>query len=128
MGSRLLPLSLVAAALAAEAGGLTRFALWVGLLAVPPAAAAAFVSVSDALEGRPAVLRATTNGFALTLVVVASAVRENAPHGFGAPPLATYALVGAIVAYLVPVVAWVLEPLRLPRVRPVPARVTTEPF
>ncbi|HET7566857.1 MAG TPA: hypothetical protein VFJ91_02625 [Gaiellaceae bacterium] len=126
MGSRLLPLSLAAVALAAEAGGLARLALYLGLIAVPPAAAAAFVSVSDALEGRPALLRAVTNGLALTLVVVASAVRENAAHGAGVPPLATYALVGALAAYLVPVVAWVLEPVRLPRPRPVPARVTTE--
>jgi hypothetical protein len=118
MGSRLLPLSLAVAALAAGAADLHRLALYLGLLVVPPAAAAAFVAISDALEGRKAFLRAVANGFALTLVVAASAVRENAPHGAGAPPLVTYALVAALLAYLAPTVAWVLEPVRLPRPRP----------
>ena len=117
MGSRLLPLSLAVAALAAESAGLTGLALYVGLVAVPPAAAAAFVAISDALEGKAAVLRASSNGLALLLAVVSSAVRFNAPHGSGAPALATYALIGAIAAYLVPTVAWVLEPVRLPRAR-----------
>jgi hypothetical protein len=117
MGSRLMPLSLAVAALLAEAAGLSGLALYVGLVAVPPAAAAAFVSISDALEGRTAGLRATTNGLALLLVVVASAVREGAPKGGAVPPLATYALVGALLAYLVPAVAWVLEPLRPSRTR-----------
>jgi hypothetical protein len=129
MGSRLLPLFLAVAALAAGAGGLSGFALYLGLVAVPFAAAAAFVSISDALEGRPALLRACTNGLALTLVVVASSVRENAPHGGAIPPLATYALVGALLAYLVPTVAWLLEPLHAPRpgTRPAPVRVTPTP-
>ncbi len=114
MGSRLLPLGLASAALAAGAADLRQLALYLGLLAVPPAAGAAFVAISDALEHRPALLRAISNGLALTLVVVASAVRENAAHGAAVPPLATYALVAALLAYLVPTVAWVLEPLRLP--------------
>jgi hypothetical protein len=114
MGSRLLPLGLVIAALAAGAADLRQLALYLGLLAVPPAAGAAFVAISDALEGRPALLRACTNGLALTLVVVASAVRENAAHGAAVPPLAAYALVAALLAYLVPTVLWVLEPIRLP--------------
>lgn len=120
MGSRLLPLGLVTAALAAGAADLRQLALYLGLLAVPPAAGAAFVAISDTLEGRRALLRAVTNGLALTLVVVASAVRENAPHGAAIPPLASYALVGALVAYLVPTLVWILEPVRLPR--PVGAR------
>jgi hypothetical protein len=126
MGSRLLPLGLAIAALAAGAAGLSQAALYLGLLAVPPAAGAAFVAVSDALERRPALLRAIANGLALTLVVVASAARENAPHGAATPPLATYALVAALLAYLVPTVAWILEPVRLPRARtrPAPVRAT----
>lgn len=118
MGSRLLPLSLTVAAVAAEAGGLQRLALYLGLLAVPAAAAAAFVAISDVLESRPAWLRAFANGLALLLLVAASAVRENAPHGAAVPPLAIYAVVGALLVYLVPTVAWVLEPVRLPRPRP----------
>src|SRR5262245_45114879 len=115
MGSRLLPLALATAVLAAEAAGLGRLALWIGLLAVPTAAAAAFVAVSDVLEGRPARLRAVTSGLALALLVLASAVRENTATGARVSHLATWALVAAMLAYTVPAVAWVLEPVRVPR-------------
>jgi hypothetical protein len=115
LGSRLLPLVLAAAALAAGAGGLGTLALWLGLLTVPSAAAAAFVAVSDVLEGRPSQLRAVTSGLALTLVVVASAARANAPIGAAASPIATWALFLALLAYAVPLVVWVLEPVRVPR-------------
>jgi hypothetical protein len=119
VGSRLLPLVLATAALAAGAVGLSGLALWLGLLAVPAAAAAAFVAVSDTLEGRPALLRAVTSGVALALVVVASAARENAPTGGAASPLALWALLLALLAYGVPLVAWLLEPVRVPkRTRP----------
>jgi hypothetical protein len=115
VGSRLLPLVLATAALAAGVGGLGGLALWLGLLTVPTAAAAAFVAVSDALDGRPALLRAVTSGAALALVVLASAARENAPTGAAASPLATWALALALLAYAVPLVAWVLEPVGVPR-------------
>ena len=125
MGSRLLPLVLATAALGAGAVGLDGLALWLGLLAVPAAAAAAFAAVSDTLEGRPALLRAVTSVVALALTVLASAVRENAPVGVGAPPLAEWALLIALLAYAAPLVAWVLtpvrsahEPLRQRRLRP----------
>ena len=99
----------------AGTAGLPALALWLGLLAVPAAAAAAFVAVSDVLEGRPSLLRAATSGLALALVVLASATRENAPTGAIASPLATWALVIALLAYAVPLVAWVLEPVGVPR-------------
>jgi hypothetical protein len=114
VGSRLLPLVLATAALAAGVVGLAGLALWVGLLAVPAAAAAAFVAVSDVLEGRPALLRAVTSGFALGLVVLDCAVRENAPTGASPSPLATWALLFALLAYTVPLVVWVFEPVRVP--------------
>ena len=114
MSSRLLPLVLATAALAAGAVGLGGLALWLGLLAVPAAAAVAFVAVSDALEGRPARLRAVTGGLALALVVLASAARENAPAGASPSPLATWALLFALFAYGVPLVVWVFEPVRVP--------------
>jgi hypothetical protein len=114
LGSRLPPLVLATAALAAGAVGLGGLALWLGLLAVPAAAAAAFVAASDTLEGRPALLRAVTSGVALALVVLASAARQNAPTGAAAPSLATGALVVALLAYGVPLVAWVLQPVRVP--------------
>ena len=115
MGSRLLPLVLATAALLAGAVGLGGLALWLGLATVPAAAAAAFVAVSDVLEGRPSLLRATTGGLALALVVLGSAVRENAPAGSSPSPLATWALLFALFAYGVPLVVWLFEPVRVPR-------------
>jgi hypothetical protein len=114
VGSRLLPLVLATAALAAAGLGLGGLALWIGLAAVPAAAAAAFVAVSDVLEGRPSLLRAVTSGLALALVVLGSAVRENAPAGTSPSPLATWALYFALLAYGVPLVVWVFEPVRVP--------------
>jgi hypothetical protein len=115
VGSRLLPLVLATAALAAGTLGLGGLALWFGLLAVPAAAAVAFVAVSDTLEGRPALLRTLTSGVALLLVVLASAARANAPTGGAAAPLATWGLVLALLVYGIPLVAWVLVPVRAPR-------------
>jgi hypothetical protein len=115
VGSRLLPLALATAALVAASGGLGGLALWLGLGTVAAAAAATFVAVSDALDGRPALLRAVSSGTALALFVVASAVRANAPTGAAASPLATWALSLALCVYAIPLVAWVLEPVRVPR-------------
>ena len=117
MGSRLLPLSLLLCVLASDAVGFHRVSLYLGLLAVPAAAAAAFVAISDVLEGKRALLRALTSGFALTLLVLGSAVRESAPHGAAVPPAAAYALVAALIAYALPAVVWVFEPVRLPHGR-----------
>lgn len=117
MGSRLLPLVLATAALAAGQLGLGGVALWVGLTVVPAAAAAAFVAVGAVLEGRPGMLAAVTSGIALGLVVLASASRSSAPAGGSVSPLATWALVLALLAYGVPLVAWVLEPVRMPHRR-----------
>lgn len=120
VGSRLLPLVLATAALAAGVAGLGGPALWLGLATVPAAAAAAFVAASDAIEGRPALLRAVTSGLSLAFVILASAARENAPTGASPSPVATWALLVALVVYAVPLVAWVVEPVRVPRrtVRP----------
>lgn len=115
MGSRLLPLVLALATLAAAGAGLQGLALWLGLACVPAAASVAFVAVGDVLEGRPATLRAVTTGLALAFVVLGSAARENAPTGSGEPRLATYALVLALLAYAAPAVAWVLVPAQVSR-------------
>jgi hypothetical protein len=115
VGSRLLPLGLVTVAFAAGAFGLGGLALWVGLLAIPAAAAAAFVAVSDSLEGRPALISAATNSLALVFIVLECAVRSNAVAGAAAPPLATWALLAALVAYAVPAFVWFLEPVKVPR-------------
>jgi hypothetical protein len=126
VGSRLLPLVLATAALAAGVAGIDGLALWLGLLSVPAAAAAAFVAVSDALEGRSGWLRAVTSAGALALVVLASAARENAPTGAAPSPLATWALFLALAVYGVPLLPWVLEPVRVPR-RTRPARRRLRP-
>jgi hypothetical protein len=116
VGSRVLPLTLATAAFAAGAVGLSGLALWLGLLAIPAAAATAFVAVSDTLEGRPSLLRAVTSGIALGLLVVACAARSNAVGG--TPRLATWSLLLALLSYSAPVVAWVLEPVKVTRTRP----------
>ena len=130
MGSRVLPLSLGLAALLADAAGLRGAAFYLVLLAVPGAAAAAFVSAGDAFERAGAWPRAASTTLALFLLVTASAVRENAPHGAAVPVLATSALVAALVAYGLSLVGWLLEPLRVwPRARAARVRVeaATEP-
>lgn len=131
MGSRLLPAALATIAFAAATAGLGGLALWLCLLAVPAAAGAAFVAASDALEGRPALLRAVTSTFALALLVLGCAVRSNAA-GAATPRLATWALLAALLSYSVPVVAWVLEPVKVTRTRPErrrrPAVETAEVF
>lgn len=118
MGSRVLPLTLATAAFAAGIVGLGGLALWLGFLAVPAAAAAAFVAVSDVLEGRPGLLRAVTCVAALALVVIASAAHSNAAEGAAVPRLATWALLLALLAYPAPVLAWVLEPVKVKRTPP----------
>jgi hypothetical protein len=110
MGSRLLPLCLALGATLADTAGAHRLAVWLVLIAVPCAAAAAFVAAGDVLEGRPAWARAITSGGALVLLVVASAVRHGAPVGAAVPAVALSAAVGAAILYLVPVLLWVLQP------------------
>ena len=117
-GSRLLPLSLAVVALLADGVGAHRVAFYLVLLAIPGAAAAAFVAAGDALEGKGAWLRGISTTLALTLLVLGSAVRENAPRGTAVPALAVSAVVAAVLVYGLPALAWVLEPvLPRPRVR-----------
>jgi hypothetical protein len=117
MGSRLLPLSLVLGAAFADLAGAHQPAGLVLLIAIPCAAGAAFVAVSDLLEGRPAVVRTFTTVGALVCCLVASAVRHGAPAGAAVPALALSAVVAACVLYAVPVLLWVLQPVSL---RPAP--------
>ena len=126
MGSRLLPLSLALGAVLADAAGVHRVAFYLVLLAIPGAAAAAFIGAGDALEGKGAWLRGISTTLALTLLVLGSAVRENAPRGAAVPALAVSAVVAAIVVYGLPALAWVLEPfVPRPRVRTVPVRAAS---
>lgn len=125
MGSRLLPLSLAAAALLADSAGLHGLASLLVLGAIPCAAAPAFLGAGDALAGE-GLARGVTASLALALLVLASAVRSNAAVGGAVPPLAVSALVLAVLVYTLPVVGWLLEPLK-PRPRVRPARIRTDP-
>jgi hypothetical protein len=127
IGSRVLPLSLAIGALLADAAGVHRVAFYLVLLAIPGAAAAAFIGAGDALEQRGAWLRGISTTLALTLLVLGSAVRENAPRGAAVPSLAVSAVVAAIVVYGIPALAWVLEPLLpRPRVRTAAVRAASD--
>jgi hypothetical protein len=92
--------------------------LWLGLFAIPAAAAAAFVAVSDLLEGKSKSIFAVTSSLALAFVVLGCAVRSNAVAGTAAPPLATWALLAALFAYSVPTLVWMLEPVKVTRTKP----------
>ena len=124
MGSRLLPLALAAGALLAYGLGFHRGASYLVLLAVPAAAAAAFVGVADVMEGKDAWPRAIGASLALALLVLGAAVRSNAPVGAAVPALAVSTLVGALFVYALPLVGWLLEPFRPRRREPLRVRET----
>ncbi|MGZ4354314.1 MAG: hypothetical protein ACXVZ4_12280 [Gaiellaceae bacterium] len=126
MSSRLFPFSLALGALVAGAAGSDRLAFYLVLLTIPTAAAASFVAVSDALEGRAARLRAVSTSVALALLVIGSTVRASAPRGGHVPAFAVSTLVAAMILYTLPALVWMLEPLRL-RPRPAHVRVRTLP-
>jgi hypothetical protein len=121
MATRLLAPGLALTALLADAAGLHGLALWLVLLALPAAAAVAFVGISDALAGGGSWLAGWTATTALVFLVVGSTVRDGAPRGAAVPTLAVTAVVGALALYAVPAFAWLLEPLR-PKTR---TRATT---
>jgi hypothetical protein len=124
MGSPLLPLSLALAALAADASGLHRLAFYIVLLAVVGAAAAAFTGTGDALAGNGSWLRAALPCLALVLLVLGSAVRANAAVGGHVPTLAISSVVLAVLAYVAPVLGWLVQPVAL---RPRLVRVRADP-
>jgi hypothetical protein len=120
MGSRLLAPGFASGALLADAGGIHGLAFWLVLFALPAAAAASFVGVSDGLAGMGA-LRGVTASLALVLLVLGSAAREGAPRGASVPALAVSSVVLALVCYGIPALVWLLEPLRPVRTaRPTP--------
>ena len=121
MGSRLLAPCAAFAALLADVAGAHGLASWLVLAALPAAVAFAFVAISDGLAGE-GTLGAVTASFALVLLVLGSAVRESAPIGGRVPALAVSSIVMALICYAVPVLAWVLQPVRL---RPTAVRRTS---
>ena len=124
MGSRPLPLVLAAGALLADGLGLHQSASYLVLLTVPAAAAAAFVGVADVLEGKEAWARAIATALALALLLLGAAVRANAPDGAAVPALAVSTLVAVLVVYSVPLLGWLVEPLRPRRREPRRVRET----
>jgi hypothetical protein len=121
MSSRLLAPGIALAAVLMDAGGIHGLAFWLVLLALPAAAAASFVDLSDVLAGHGRWLRASTSTFAVVLLVAGSAVRESAPRGGSVPVLAVSTVVMALLCYALPAFAWVLEPLKSVRTaRPTP--------
>ena len=112
MGSRLLPFLLVVGALLADGGTAHRAAYYLVLLAVPAAAAAAFVGVADVLEGKPALARGITATVSLVLLVIGCAARAGAAEGAAVPAVAVSAAVAAAIVYAVPLVGWLFEPVR----------------
>lgn len=118
VGSRFLPLALATAALAAGTADLGGLALWLGLLAIPCAAAAAFVAVSDRLEDKVKLVHPASAALALAFLVLGCAVRSNAAAGTAASPLATWALLFALVAYAVPSITSALAPAKVTRTKP----------
>lgn len=117
MGSRLLPLTLVLAALVADVTSHDRLASYAVLLAVVGAAAAAFLGVARVLEGHGSIVHAATTVLALVLLVSGSVVRASAAAGSNVPALAVSSLVLATLVYAVPLLAWLLEPV-VPRAKP----------
>ena len=118
MATRLLAPAWRSTALLADGAGLHGLALWLVLLALPAAAAVAFVAISDALAGGGSLLAAGRPRGGRCSSSLGSAVREGAPRGAAVPTLAITAVVGALVLYAVPALAWLLEPLRpKPRTR-----------
>ncbi len=101
--------------------------MWTGLFAIPVAAAGMFVAISDVLEEKSPLTPAVTSSLALAFIVLGCAVRSNAAVGTAASPLATWALVAALLAYSVPVVAWVLEPVKVTRTKPARRRRRPRP-
>jgi hypothetical protein len=114
MGSRLLPLSLVLGALAADGGGVHRLSFYLVLLAVVGAAAAAFVAVGDYLAGHGSLAASVSCSLAVVALLVGSALRSAAAVGAGIPVLAVSTLVMAAVLYTLPLWGWLFAPL--PRV------------
>jgi hypothetical protein len=125
MGSRLLPLALVAGALLADGVGLHRGASYLVLLAVVPAGAAAFVGVADVLEGKAAWTRGISTSLALVLLLVGSAARAGAAAGAAVPHIALSAAVAAVLVYALPLVGWLFEPLAPRHREPQRVRTTT---
>jgi len=111
MGSRLVPVVLALSAVLLDLSGLHGLAGIAVLFAIPAAAASAFVGTAAALERRRDYLVAASTVAALALLVAGSAVREGAPSGGHVPTAAVSAVVAALVAYAVPLVTWLLEPL-----------------
>jgi hypothetical protein len=114
MSRRLLPATLVLAALLFDAGGSHGLALALLLLAIPAAFVLALDCYGDALESRCSWARPVLAGMSLLLLVLSAALRSPAVIG-GVPKFAVSALVLVLLLYTV-----LLVGALLPGVRTVP--------
>ena len=105
MARTLLPLSLVAAALAADGRGARELAFYLLVTAVPAAAVSALTAFGDLLD-RPdagdalARLHVALGALGLTAVLVAAAVRGQAPEGHAPPALAAPVLSACLALFV----------------------------
>jgi hypothetical protein len=114
MSRRLLPATLVLAALLSDAGGSHGLAVALLLLAIPAAFVLALDCYGDALESRCSWARPALAGMSLLLLVLSAALRSPAVIG-GVPKFAVSALVLVLLLYAV-----VLVGALLPGARTVP--------
>lgn len=107
MSRRLLPASLVLAALVSDAGGGHGLALALLLLAIPAAFVLALDCYGDVLESRCSWVRPILAGLSLLLLVLSAALRSPAVTG-GVPKFAVSALVLVLLLYTVVLVGTLL--------------------
>lgn len=111
MSRRLLPATLVLAALLSDAGGSHGLALTLLLFAIPAAFVLALDCYGDVLESRCSWVRPTLAGLSLLLLVLSAALRSPAVIG-GVPKFAVSALVLVLLLYTVVLVGALLPSAR----------------
>ena len=111
MSRRLLPATLVLAALLSDAGGGHGLALALLLLAIPSAFVFALDCYGDVLESRCSWVRPALAGVSLFLLVLSAALRSPAVIG-GVPQFAVSALVLVLLLYTVVLVGALLPSAR----------------
>ena len=124
MSSRLLPLALVAGAALADARNLHELAFYLLVAAVPSAAIVALSDFGDLAElpGRAAGesgarVQAGLATLGLLGVVVAAAVRGQAPEAGTVPPIGVSALVACVIVFAAHGIATAVAPDRHRRTR-----------
>jgi hypothetical protein len=128
MSRRLPPVALVLAALLAQSRDRNELAFYLLVAAVPAAAVAALAAFGDLAErtsgrGARARLAVGLDVLALALIVLAAAVRGQAPQTGDVPALGASALVACLVVFAVQALAALLA---APPALPAPVRLRDE--